>query len=194
MLQPSPDPIAAEPQAPAATPRRAPRKRPTKRTRKAPSSPGAAAAAAATAGIDNKTRAGKPSKASKMEDGLTQLHIALGAMMTVGGYMLGQPRIMATGQALDMQAEACAAALAAWADTNDRVRKALEQLTTAGGGLLVLTAYMPVVKAAISGQAPEGALPDPLAAVVGGLDLDGLGNLAAMFQQAQNVPGAPAAV
>jgi hypothetical protein len=180
-FSPTPEP-AADTEAPKAPPRKRARRAapPRKRTqRKAPQDAAEKLANAATAGIDNKTKGGRPSNASKMEAGLVHLHVGAGAMLTVGGMMLGQPRMMATGQALDMQAEQCAAALAAWAEQNERVRKALEALTGVGGGLLVLTAYAPVLKAAVTGKAPEGA-PDPLAQMIGGLDLGGL-DLGAMF-------------
>lgn len=125
---------------------------------------------AATAGLSNETKTGRPSTASKMEQGLVNLHVGLGAMCSVGGLMMQQPRMVAVGGALEVQADACAKALASWADSSPRVRAALESFTEYGGGLLVLAAYAPIVQAAITGKAPEGAT-DPLEAIFGAMDL-----------------------
>ena len=175
MPQPSPDLAAPKKAAPKKRASRGggrPRKAaPAPRVRATPTTPVEQLAAAATSGLKNETAGGRPSNASKMEKGLVNLHVGIGAILQVLGLLGAQPRLMAVGSALDLQAEPAAAALAAWAETNSRVRAALEMFATGGGALLVLAAYAPVVKSAVTGLPPDGASALDLGALLGGLDL-----------------------
>lgn len=144
----------------------------------------AAAEAAATA-LERETRkAGRPSvdakESAKLQQGLQSFYVGAGAMVAVLGGVLGNPRMVAGGNACVAQGAECATALVAWSETNSAVRKALESLTVAGGASLVIAAHAPIAAAIWN---PEAST-DPEASGVGSVETAqgfDLGTLVGLF-------------
>lgn len=103
---------------------------------------------------------GRPSNKDKLGKQLAEQYAMLGMFL-----LMVAPN---AGRATLEQADSCGAALAAWADTNPRVRKLLERTLSGAGAAAVLAAHLPIVVAA-------------LADVKGGKEGSPLAGMAAMF-------------
>jgi hypothetical protein len=78
------------------------------------------------------------------------------------------------GQATIAQADSCGSSLAAWAETNPKVKRALERTLSGAGFATVLAAHLPIVLAVVTdvqarnaGPAAIADMPD-LASMFGG--------------------------
>ncbi len=121
-------------------------------------------AAAAPAPVANP--GGRPSNRDKLARTLSDQYVMIGALML--------PFAPQTGAAVLTSAEQCGTALAAWAETNPRVRRALERMTTGAGAIAVLGAHAPIVLAAVSEvQSVRGGeeRPSPLAGLLSTLGM-----------------------
>ena len=156
----------------------------TKRPNSAKTAAASAASKAAETALGDKAprSAGRPTtretQNDKMEEGLRNFYVGLGAMLRVLGLAIGNNRAAAVGAATTDQADICARALVSWSEQNAAVRKALEQLTTAGGAALVISAHTPIIMAAWS--PPATTAPDDL-----------LGGLFAMFSESDSAAPVP---
>lgn len=82
---------------------------------------------------------GRPTKTAALARSLEAQYHLLGSL----AYLVAPT----TGQALIMNAEPCAAALASWASTNPKIAKALERTLTGAGAVSVLAAHAPIALA-----------------------------------------------
>lgn len=132
----------------------------------------AIADAAATATAPGPRGPGRPSKVEVQSElsreALRDLYIGLGAGAASLGVMFKVPRVQVVGVSTMRQADACSAALVAWADVNPMVRRALETFKSAGGFALVAAAHAPIFVAAVTGvEAPPPEDGDDPAAGIG---------------------------
>lgn len=174
----TPEPSGTAPKRTVGRPKGSKTKRPNSARRTAATA-ASAAASEALGGPSPAKGPGRPStreaQNAKMEEGLRNFYVGLGAMLRVTGGAIRNRRAAAVGAEMVEQADMCARALVAWSDQNASVRKFLEQITTAGGAALVLSAHTPIVMAALAPpEMGDGAdLLGSLLGMFGGMDEDG---------------------
>lgn len=119
--------------------------------------PKSPAPAAASAG-------GRPSNRDKLAKSLAEQYVMMGALLF--------PFAPTVAQAVIASAEGCGSSLASWAETNARVRKALERVATSAGFVGVVGAHVPILLAAVGevqSRTSGEATPSPFAAMFAGL-------------------------
>lgn len=178
-MPPTTEPQPTQTPAKRGRPRKAATSSSTSEQPAAPASVADVLAGAADAGATPAPKgAGRPSNDERARAGLASSladsYRALGGMLTgmamLGSLMPGdaQPAIAragAVGQALMENADRCGNALAAWADKNPKVRKALQSASSGAGLLVVLAAHAPIIAAAFG--KPQG-VGDLAAGLLGG--------------------------
>lgn len=117
------------------------------------------------AAADPSPKVGRPSNADKLAKSLADQYVAVGTILTFFA--------PTAGRAMIEQSEQCAQSLASWAETNPKVRKALERVNTGAGAVSVLIAHAPIA-VAIYADVTRPAL-DPAA------EVDGLSMAASIF-------------
>lgn len=114
-----PDPKPATADTPAPTPKRG---RPPKTT-------------------DEKSAGGRPSNRDRLTKQLAEQYTMLGTLLS-----LVAPNV---GRTIIVQADSCAESLSAWAETNPKVRKAIERTVNGAGAIGVLAAHAPIALAVV---------------------------------------------
>ena len=92
-----------------------------------------------TAGEATASKVGRPSNADKLAKTLADQYTTLGAILMIFAPTAGATMID--------RADVCAQSLASWAETNPKVRKALERVNTGAGAVSVLIAHAPIAVA-----------------------------------------------
>lgn len=116
-----------------------------------------------TASEATASKVGRPSNTDKLAKSLADQYVALGAILSIFAPTAGATMID--------RAEPCAQSLASWAETNPKVRKALERVNTGAGAVSVLIAHAPIALAVYADLTSSSSAPLPTGDTAGVFDL-----------------------
>ncbi len=111
-------------------------------------------------GSGSASTGGRPRNMDRLTEQLAGQYVFVGMFLR-----MASPN---AGNAMIVQADECAKSLAAWAETNPKVRKALEKMVNGAGAASVIAAHAPIVFAVVQDLGERKALkPKPAPAPEG---------------------------